>query len=216
MYTTKRILGAAAVAFSVALPFSGFAQETAGHQDVVIDKTGQVVSDTFGGCVRTMWTVDGENCPSGEAPTPAAAAAPEATAPAAASPAEAAVASLKKNDLVVYFPFDKANLTTDAKGTLDKIVEVIGSNSSVVHANVVGYADEMGESDYNVKLSERRAGAVQQYLASKGYVNSEVTEVRGLGETNSKTECADKSGAEKKKCLWQDRRVEIELELQDK
>jgi len=49
-------------------------------------------------------------------------------------------------------------------------------------ANATGHTDDVGDEAYNLKLSERRAQAVVDYLAAKGVASGRVTAI-GMGET---------------------------------
>ncbi len=110
----------------------------------------------------------------------------------------------------VYFDFDSAMLTPAAKAKLDTLAGALNSRN-VRSVKIVGFADKIGTTGYNVNLSQRRAAAVSSYLSSKGIVVSGNAEVRGLGETSSKSECTGVTGNELKACLWRDRRVEVEI-----
>jgi len=110
----------------------------------------------------------------------------------------------------VYFDFDSAVLTPAAKAKLDTLAGALTS-SNVKTVKIVGFADKIGTTGYNINLSQRRAAAVSSYLSAKGIVVIGNSEVRGLGETSSKSECAGVRGAELKACLWRDRRVEVEI-----
>ncbi len=110
----------------------------------------------------------------------------------------------------VYFDFDSSMLTPAAKAKLDTLSGALKSNS-VKSVKIVGFADKIGTTGYNVNLSQRRAASVSSYLAAKGIVVTGNSEVRGLGETSSKSECSTVRGAELKACLWRDRRVEVEI-----
>lgn len=72
----------------------------------------------------------------------------------------------------VWFAFDSAELTDEAKKDLDLV-------PTEKEVSVVGYASPEGEEQYNKDLSLRRAQAVADYLKGRG-VN--VTNVAGLGE----------------------------------
>ena len=109
----------------------------------------------------------------------------------------------------VYFDFDSAVLTPAAKAKLDVLADVLKGNG-VKAVNIVGFADFIGNASYNQGLSQRRANAVSGYLAGKGIALG-ATEVRGLGATSSRSQCAGVKGNELKACLWRDRRVEVEL-----
>ena len=61
----------------------------------------------------------------------------------------------------VYFAFNSDELDARAKETLDKL----GQNGIYV---VDAYASSEGSTEYNLKLSQRRADAVKAYLESRG------------------------------------------------
>ena len=110
----------------------------------------------------------------------------------------------------VYFEFDSAVLTKAARAKLDTLAASLHSRH-VAAVKIVGFADKIGTSGYNMKLSQRRAAAVSKYLAAKGIKVRGHSEVRGLGETESKSDCQGVKGNALKACLWRDRRVEVEI-----
>ena len=61
----------------------------------------------------------------------------------------------------VFFAYDDATLDDRAKVTLDKL----GENGVY---DVVAYASSEGSTEYNQRLSERRAAAVADYLTNRG------------------------------------------------
>lgn len=151
-------------------------------QDVVKDARGNVVVDSDGDCVLTKWTSDMNEC--------------------------TGMARVHS----VYFPFNRSILTPEAKATLDDLVAYIGNPSNNVSSiSVVGYADQIGSDSYNLRLSEKRAKNVVRYISKKGYVNANLMDVRALGESSSVTNCQGLKGRKLIDCLWEDRRVDIEL-----
>lgn len=110
----------------------------------------------------------------------------------------------------VYFDFDSAMLTPAAKAKLDTLAAAL-NGKNVKSVKIVGFADKIGTTGYNATLSQHRAAAVSSYLSSKGIVVSGNAEVRGLGESASKSDCKGVKGNELKACLWRDRRVEVEV-----
>ena len=66
----------------------------------------------------------------------------------------------------VTFGFDKAVLTADDKAQLDSFAGNLGSAKSYI-LEVTGGTDSVAPAQYNYDLSQRRADAVVQYLASK-------------------------------------------------
>jgi outer membrane protein OmpA-like peptidoglycan-associated protein len=69
---------------------------------------------------------------------------------------------------------------------------------------IVGHTDDVGTADYNQRLSERRAAAAANYLASQGVARSRVA-TRGLGE--SEPVASNDSDAARR----QNRRVEVAI-----
>ena len=67
----------------------------------------------------------------------------------------------------VYFEFDDASLSSDARNTLDSDWQCIQKrgNPSVT---VAGHCDERGTTEYNLALGERRAESVRNYLVRLG------------------------------------------------
>lgn len=146
-------------------------------------------------------------------PTPVAAAAP---APAPQPAPEPNVIEKVTLNTDVLFAFNKADLLPGGKEKLDQLAnDAQGANVDKIV--LAGYADRIGSEEYNRDLSERRAQAVGDYLASKGVDQSRI-QVEGRGEENPVTgDTCTRMGPEKasnKKlvsCLQPDRRVEAEL-----
>src|SRR3974390_272042 len=69
-------------------------------------------------------------------------------------------------NVTVNFGFDKATLTKDGKEQLDTFAQQLPNAKSYI-LEVTGGTDSTGSREYNYDLSNRRADAVVQYLASK-------------------------------------------------
>lgn len=108
----------------------------------------------------------------------------------------------------VLFGFDQSNLSGDAKGSLDKLVTVLNYYPDT-DIEVQGHTDSKGSKAYNLSLSERRAGAVTSYLASKGISNNR-TEIKGYGEAIPKYSNDTESGRS------ENRRVEFLITANEK
>lgn len=81
----------------------------------------------------------------------------------------------------VHFAFDRYNLTKKAKESLDEVVaQLPNAKHWIVVVN--GNADSVGDSEYNVMLSKRRADAVISYLESQHAIPAYRIYVIGLGE----------------------------------
>jgi OOP family OmpA-OmpF porin len=85
-------------------------------------------------------------------------------------PAEATV------NLWVNFAFDSAELTPDARITLDELGKALrGARLAEKHFVLAGHTDAVGTAEYNQSLSERRANAVRDYLVMYGHVTARLT-----------------------------------------
>ncbi len=202
--TTKNTL--AAILLTTTLATGAFAAD---DRSVTHDSAGKIVSNSFGHCVRSDITSGGDEC----APTPPPAPAPQPVA--VVIPAKTSTTTLDKEARSVYFEFNKSNLTADATSKLDTLTTAIKADTQFKDARIVGYADRIGSTSYNEKLSQKRAIAVRDYLSSHGVITLPNTETRWLGDTQPTTNCpAMKSKAKLIECLQKDRRVEVEIDYQ--
>jgi len=107
-------------------------------------------------------------------------------------------------DVSVTFGFDKAVLTKDDRDQLDEFAAQLASAKTFI-LEVTGGTDSVGSAQYNYELSQRRADAVVQYLASKYGIPAHRFYLIGIGKDK---EVASNSTAEGRK---QNRRVEVQL-----
>ena len=112
------------------------------------------------------------------------------------------------------FGFGKTTITPTGKRALDKFADNLkGANYRDI--TVVGYTDRIGSSASNMKLSERRANAVKDYLMVSAGIPADKISARGAGESNPLTkpdECKGKIATKKlQACLAPDRRVEVDV-----
>ena len=71
----------------------------------------------------------------------------------------------------VYFAFDKANLTKEAKDKLQKQAVWLNSHPSII-ATIEGHCDERGTKEYNLALGLRRAESAKRGLITQGVEES--------------------------------------------
>jgi outer membrane protein OmpA-like peptidoglycan-associated protein len=81
----------------------------------------------------------------------------------------------------ILFGYDRSDLSGSAEGNLDKLVNILKEYPDT-NIEVQGHTDSKGSEKYNMRLSERRAGSVSQYLNSKGVTSSRVN-TKGYGES---------------------------------
>jgi OOP family OmpA-OmpF porin len=139
------------------------------------------------------------------APPPAPVAKPQPEAP-----KKPAIVNLASTEL---FEFNKAVLTKEARARIDtEVVAKLGDLRDVRYIIINGHADRLGSTQYNQKLSEKRADAVRAYLVSKG-VAADKVETLGFGKTLPVKACPDQK--ERKgliECLSPNRRVVVEVQ----
>jgi outer membrane protein OmpA-like peptidoglycan-associated protein len=92
----------------------------------------------------------------------------------------------------LQFAFDSAELTDADKAELDRAAQRL-IDLRFVSGTAEGHTDSMGDEAYNQGLSERRAQAVVDYLATKGVARDRF-KVVGLGETKPIADNATEAG----------------------
>jgi outer membrane protein OmpA-like peptidoglycan-associated protein len=90
---------------------------------------------------------------------------------------------------IVFFEWDKSDITPEAASILDNAVTQYQScgNAQVMLA---GHADKSGAASYNVGLSQRRADGVKAYLSSHAIPDS-VISTEAFGESRPRVDTAD-------------------------
>ncbi len=106
-----------------------------------------------------------------------------------------------KGPYIVFFDWDKSDVTAEAATILDSAITAYG-NCDRVPIMLAGYADRSGSTQYNQALSGRRNTAVRGYLTSHGIADAAITS-QAFGESNPRVPTAD--GVRE----LQNRRVEI-------
>jgi outer membrane protein OmpA-like peptidoglycan-associated protein len=103
----------------------------------------------------------------------------------------------------IYFSTNSAHLTNAARALLREKAAILTRNPALT-LTLTGHADARGAADYNQRLSERRAAAVQRFLLELG-IEAERLTSDGRGEEAPAVEGSGKS-------VWQrNRRVEFEI-----
>jgi outer membrane protein OmpA-like peptidoglycan-associated protein len=82
----------------------------------------------------------------------------------------------------IHFDFNRSNIRPGDSAVLDEDVSSLKANPGVT-INVNGYCDAIGGDDYNMKLSQRRAGAVVDYLVRAGVPSNQLS-AHGYGKTD--------------------------------
>lgn len=85
----------------------------------------------------------------------------------------------------IFYEFDKATLTPESSAALDQLIKLLQDNPNVT-IELGAHCDYFGNDDYNLRLSQRRAESVVQYLIAGGIEKDRLTAM-GYGETQPKT-----------------------------
>jgi len=108
----------------------------------------------------------------------------------------------------IYFETAKAIIRPESFPTLNAVAAMIKLQPQLKLVEVQGHADERGDDDYNMQLTETRAQAVKQYLIEHG-VASDRLYAHGYGET--RPVCREHGPS----CWSQNRRVEFIIVVQE-
>jgi outer membrane protein OmpA-like peptidoglycan-associated protein len=108
------------------------------------------------------------------------------------------------SDVSVTFGFDKSVLTKDDKAQLDQIATNLPNTRGYIIA-LTGGTDSVGDAQYNYQLSNKRADAVVNYLATKYNIPPHKFYLIGIGKDNPVADNHTRDGRA------QNRRVEIKL-----
>jgi OOP family OmpA-OmpF porin len=113
----------------------------------------------------------------------------------------------------VNFAFDRSDLDANATAAIDSLVSEAKSKGNIKAVRVTGHTDRVGAEEYNVGLSLRRAGAVNDYLVQNAGIGAEMIEMSGKGESEPLATCEGMRGAAALECLAPNRRAEIVFDL---
>ena len=80
----------------------------------------------------------------------------------------------------IYFDFDKSDVKPESDPTLKEISKLLSENPKL-DLYVVGHTDNVGDFNYNIKLSKARADAVVKILVSKYKVSKNRLTPDGVG-----------------------------------
>ena len=194
----KTILNLAVIAgLGLCAPAFAHEGEHQANEAAVGDSSGHCVTDSSGENVRTSsWSEELGAAACGGVVAEAA--------PAAEPPAPTPVSETITLSAAALFDHDRDVIKDAAKPELDTFAARVNSLSSVESVSIVGHTDSSGTDAYNQNLSERRAAAVKDYLASQG-VDAGVMSTSGMGESQPVADNSTKEGRA------QNRRVEITL-----
>ena len=112
-----------------------------------------------------------------------------------------------EHKFTIYFKHNSADLDNEAFDNLKEIAKIFSQNSDS-EITIEGYADSIGDSNYNKTLSQFRSNIVEIYLIAQGVAKSKIN-ATGLGSKNPIGNNRTQKGRSK------NRRVEIKVKLKE-
>lgn len=88
----------------------------------------------------------------------------------------------QKWELAVYFKTNEHTLDFDDLAALNALYEKMIANQTM-HVEIAAHTDNVGNDNYNLRLSQRRANSVRQYIIGKGIPVERIVS-KGYGETD--------------------------------
>lgn len=91
--------------------------------------------------------------------------------------------------LPVYYEYNSAKLTKASEKVIDDMLLPLlqGNNKNI---EIMSHTDSRGNDEYNMSLSQQRANAVVNYLATKGIARARMA-AKGYGETRLVNRCSN-------------------------
>lgn len=87
--------------------------------------------------------------------------------------------TLLKRNHTVRFNFDEAIIIPRQRESIDLFLQNLGEGT-IQEVSIIGYTDDYGEGEYNLRLSEERAKAVGAFLRAVG-INTDRVSIKGAG-----------------------------------
>ena len=109
----------------------------------------------------------------------------------------------------IEFEYNKAELIGNAFKILDRVTKILNKYATY-KVIIEGHTDSIGSEDYNLKLSEKRAQSVDDYLIKNGLDQPRLT-VKGYGKTRPVAPNINTDGSDNPEGRAKNRRVEFLL-----
>jgi outer membrane protein OmpA-like peptidoglycan-associated protein len=114
-----------------------------------------------------------------------------------------------KQSTTVHFDFNQFDLTKSAITSLDSFINTAKTRGNILHIQLNGHCDAIGNDAYNDRLSKQRVQAVKNYLLKSNIAANSFTVAKGHG----KREPLNSNATEEERLL--NRRVEIVVDEEE-
>ena len=102
--------------------------------------------------------------------------------------------SITLSDDRVKFGFDQAKIPPEAAQALDDLASKVKGMDKTVYIEIEGHTDSIGSEEHNLKLGDKRAGSVLNYLHEKGGLPLHAMSVISYGESQPVAENNTREG----------------------
>ncbi len=109
--------------------------------------------------------------------------------------------TLREHHHNVYFNFDKSAIDANEVMEMEKFLTLL-RDKSIQKAEIVGFADDIGNDAYNLRLSEERAKNIALLLTSNGVIVDRIY-MEGKGEIRNNDEKSKNRRVEVKIFVWE-------------
>ena len=108
----------------------------------------------------------------------------------------------------VLFDFDKADIRKAAEPVLENVADLIKKYPKAV-GRIEGHTDSKGDDNYNMRLSQKRAESIKQWLQNTARIDASKITTKGFGETKPTAPNSAADGSDDPDGRQKNRRVEI-------
>ena len=105
----------------------------------------------------------------------------------------------------IQFDLDKATIKPESDSLLQEVIKVIKDHDHIKKISLEGHTSSEGSDSHNLKLSDKRAKSVMDYLVTKGGLPRAMFTAKGFGESKLIGDESTEDGKEK------NRRVEFNI-----
>jgi len=154
----------------------------------LVDNQGRAIETSY----RSHSILGGLTYNFGGPPPPPPPPPPVVAAPPPPPPPEPVVAPpppCSPGPFIVFFEWDKSDITPDASSILDNAITQY-QNCGNAQVMLAGHADRSGSDAYNVALSQRRADSVKAYMSAHA-IPAGVISTEAFGESRPRVATAD-------------------------
>ena len=110
----------------------------------------------------------------------------------------------------IYYDTDKADIKSNTQSIIDTtLLSLLNKNPDII-IEISSHTDSRGKDDYNMKLSQKRAQSVVDYLISKG-ISADRLVAKGYGETLPIAPNKNTDGTDNIQGMDKNRRTEFKI-----